>query len=240
MVLAVDIGNSNAKAGFFEGDRLIKVIPHLKQDELVSFINQNHPEKVIFGSVSVDPQVFVSKVSPSIPCLIASHNLALPVKNAYASPLTLGVDRLAGVVAAHFLYPGQNCLVIDIGTCITYDILESNGIYKGGSISPGIFIKFKALNTFTARLPFVEAVSDFPTIGINTTESIQSGVLLGTLSEIEGMIQKLSNNYSNIKTIICGGDAKFFESKIKAPIFVVPELVLIGLNRILHYNASYI
>src|SRR5690606_38717139 len=131
----------------------------------------------IFGSVSVDPEVFITKIPPSIRCWVADHKLKLPITNAYASPLTLGIDRLAGVVAANFLFPGQNCLVVDIGTCITYDIIESNGTYGGGSISPGIQLKFKALHTFTARLPFVEAVTNFPTIGENTTASIQSGVL---------------------------------------------------------------
>ncbi len=240
MNIAIDIGNSKAKAGIFEGDQQVSTIPHLAHDELVQFIEENRPEHVIFGSVNVDPQVFIHKISPSIRCWIANHQLKLPIKSAYTTPLTLGIDRIAGVVAANHLYPAQNCLVIDIGTCITYDVIESSGTYKGGSISPGIRIKFKALNTFTARLPFVEAVTDFPTIGADTTTSIQSGVLLGTLAEIEGMIQKLSFNFSDFKTIICGGDSKFFESKIKAPIFVVPELVLIGLNRILQYNASHI
>ena len=240
MNIAIDIGNSAAKAGIFEGDRLMKTVPYLAHDELVKFIEENKPDHVIFGSVNVDPQAFIDKVAPPVRCWVANHKLKTPIKNAYATPLTLGVDRLAGVVAAHYLYPAQNCLVIDIGTCITYDVIESDGTYKGGSISPGIRIKFKALNTFTARLPFVEAVTDFPTIGADTTTSIQSGVLLGTLAEIEGMIQKLSFNFSDFKTIICGGDSKFFESKIKAPIFVVPELVLIGLNRLLQYNASHI
>lgn len=240
MNIAIDIGNSFAKAGFFQGEKLIKVRASLAHHDLIQFIEESAPENVIFGSVSLDPRQFIDGISSAIRCVIADHNLKFPIKNTYTSPLTLGIDRLAGVVGAHFLYPEENCLVVDMGTCITYDLIESNGTYKGGSISPGITIKFKALNTFTARLPLVEAVTDFPTIGQNTTESIQSGVLLGTLAEIEGMIQKLGVNFSNFRTIICGGDAKFFESKIKAPIFVVPELVLIGLNRILQYNASYI
>src|SRR5690606_39004433 len=130
-----------------------------------------------------------------------------------------------------------NCLVIDAGTCITFDLVDSQG-YHGGTIAPGLQMKFKALNTFTARLPLLSTSASVQVLGRNTNEAIQSGVINGTIAEIEGMINQFSSEFSNLKTIICGGDAKFFESRIKATIFVIPELVLIGLNRILLYNVS--
>ena len=238
MNIAIDLGNSFAKAALFDGEVFQEKVIKVTHSELVAFVEQNNPENVIFGSVGVDPQQFIRDINSAINCVVANHTLRFPVDIHYKTPETLGIDRLAGVIAANYLYSGMNCLVIDLGTCITYDLIDSSGRYLGGSISPGLFLKFKALHTFTARLPFVDAVDNPPLIGKNTNESIQSGVIVGTLSEIEGMIAKFSTDFSNFKTIICGGDAKFFESKIKAPIFVVPELVLVGLNRILQHNAS--
>jgi type III pantothenate kinase len=136
------------------------------------------------------------------------------------------------------MFPNSNILVIDAGTCITYDFIDKNGVYQGGAISPGINLKLKALNTFTQKLPLIEFKNEFVLIGQTTEESILSGVLNGTIAEIEGIIGYYSHSFSDLKTIICGGASNFFESKIKAPIFVVPELVLIGLNRILQYNVS--
>lgn len=238
MNIAVDLGNTFAKAACFEGDEMINKPLKVTPEELIELIKKNKPEKIIFGSVGGDLNQILGKISPAIRCLVANHTLRFPIKNFYRTPETLGIDRLAGVIAAQHLYPNRNCLVIDIGTCITYDLIDHQGGYQGGSISPGLFIKFKSLHTFTAKLPFVEAVDSPPFIGKDTRESIQSGVISGTLLEIEGMINKFGIDFPNLNTIICGGDAKFFESKIKAPIFVVPELVLIGLNRILQYNAS--
>lgn len=238
MNIAVDLGNSFAKAACFEGDEMINKPLKVTPEELIELIKKNNPEQIIFGSVGGDLNQILGKISPAIRCLVADHTLRFPIKNFYKTPETLGIDRLAGVIAAQHLYPNSNCLVIDIGTCITYDLLDRLGGYHGGSISPGLFMKFKALHTFTVKLPFVEAVDNPPLIGKDTRESIQSGVISGTLLEIEGFINKFGIDFPNLNTIICGGDAKFFESKIKAPIFVVPELVLIGLNRILQYNAS--
>lgn len=238
MDIAIDLGNSFAKAGFFEREIYPEKIVKVAHEDLIALIEGNNPENVIFGSVGVNPLQFISNIDPAINCIVADHHLKFPVDLHYKTPETLGIDRLAGVIAANLLYKGVNCLVIDLGTCITYDLIDSDGLYLGGSISPGMHLKFKTLHTFTERLPFVEAVDNPPLIGKSTHESIQSGVIMGTLSEIEGMITKFSTDFSNFKTIICGGDAKFFESKIKAPIFVVPELVLVGLNRILQHNAS--
>ena len=238
MNLALDIGNSFIKAGFFSEDVLEAFFPRLSEPEVISLIQKDKPKKIIIGAVGGNLGKIVESISGSTEYFIADHSFALPIENRYETPSTLGIDRLAGVVGANFLYPSQNCLVIDAGTCITYDLIDKKGVYLGGSISPGLSIKFKALHTFTARLPFLEAAENVPFTGKNTKQAIQSGVINGTVAEIEGIIAEYSRQFSKIKAIICGGDANFFESKIKAPIFVVPELVLIGLNRILRHNAS--
>lgn len=239
MNLAIDLGNTFAKAGFFDGDILSATISELVPAKLKELIEEKQPEQIIIGAVAKKEvvQEIVNAIPQKTNCLIADHTTPIPVNNLYETPATLGMDRLAAAIGANFLFPDDTCLVIDCGTCITFDIIDRQG-YQGGAISPGLNMKFKALNTFTAHLPFLEANIQAPLVGKNTSGAIQSGVVNGTVAEIEDMIRKFSLEFSNLKTIICGGDANFFESKIKATIFVVPELVLIGLNRILLYNVS--
>lgn len=238
MNLAVDLGNSFTKAAAFEGHSLKENFGKINNEALIEIIRQHNFEYMIIGAVGKDPHSFIENVPATTKVFIADHTLKYPIHSFYKTPTTLGIDRLAGIVGANYLYPQENCLVIDMGTCITYDIVDSQGNYQGGSISPGLGMKFKALHTFTAKLPFVETEKNSLLVGKDTVQSIKSGVLLGTLFEIEGMIAAYSNIFKNLKTIICGGDVNFFESKIKAPIFVTPELVLLGLNRILQHNVS--
>jgi type III pantothenate kinase len=167
-----------------------------------------------------------------------TSEIEVPVKNNYSTPHTLGMDRLAGVVGAFQLYPGTNCLVVDAGTTITCDFLDEEGHYQGGSITPGIDMRFKSLSEYTDKLPLVESDWDSPPfIGNNTEGSIRSGVLNGVVSEIEGIIRRYDHKFSNLKVIICGGDAQYFESRLKDSIFA-PHLVLIGLNSILMYHVQ--
>ena len=123
-------------------------------------------------------------------------------------------------------------------TLITYELLDKNGVFQGGLISPGMRMRFSALHTFTKRLPLVEPENDSVFIGKSTLQSMQSGVVNGILAEIEGIIERYRHETSTLCVVTCGGDAPFFESKLKHPIFAVPELVLIGLNRILLYNVA--
>lgn len=240
MNLVIDIGNSLVKAAWFDGDELKELLSPIEEPELLSLVAKK-PKNTIIGAVGRNLQSVIEAFSGVSHVMVADHTLKYPIKNQYATPATLGIDRLAGVVAAHHLFPKENCLVIDIGTCITYDFLDCQSNYYGGGISPGANMKFKALHTFTAKLPFVQAgTEEPPLVGPNTEQSIRSGVLWGTVYEIEGMIAAYAKKYPNLKTIICGGNTKFFESKIKAPIFVAPELVLLGLNRILQHNVSYL
>jgi type III pantothenate kinase len=164
--------------------------------------------------------------------------LPLPVKNGYATPQTLGVDRIAAACGANALFPENNCLVIDAGTCVTYEFVDATGVYRGGAISPGLKMRFQALSVLTARLPLVEPVHTPELTGASTASCIQSGVVIGLMEEMNGVIRRYEEKFDKLRVILCGGDTPFFENQLKASIFASPELVLSGLNSILSYNVN--
>jgi type III pantothenate kinase len=164
-----------------------------------------------------------------------THETPLPIKNLYATPQTLGCDRLAAVVGAAHLYPNQNLLVIDAGTAITYELLSAKGEYLGGNISPGISLRFKALHHYTGKLPLCERADSYAPVGTDTQSAIAAGVLNGVLYEVQANVEQFSLKIPNLIAILTGGDADFFANRLKKPIFVVCDLVLIGLNRILEH-----
>ncbi|PSR55606.1 type III pantothenate kinase [Adhaeribacter arboris] len=233
--IAVDIGNTRIKYGVFDEKGLVKADQVQSLQELTDVVVHGQVQHAIISSVRYLEQVLFSVpgkivwLSPTVP---------VPITNNYGTPETLGMDRLAAVIGANFLYPNQDCLIIDAGTCITFDFIDRHASYYGGSISPGLDMKFKALHTFTGKLPLVEQAEKFkvPLVGRNTIECLKSGVLNGSLAEVTGIITDYKQQSPDLIIIVCGGDAPFFEKNIKAPIFVVPDLVLIGLNRILNYN----
>ncbi len=167
-----------------------------------------------------------------------SHETALPIVNGYKTPETLGRDRLAAIVAANDLFPQKNCLVIDAGTCITYDFIDKLKKYYGGSITPGIEMRLKAMNTFTAKLPLVAQKKLSATIGNDTVSSIRIGAQHGATLEIKGNIQDYTTLFGSLQVLLTGGDAKYFARNLKTQIFVNQNLVLIGLNKILNYNVQ--
>lgn len=166
------------------------------------------------------------------------HTTRLPIANLYETPETLGEDRLAAAVGANELFPDQNLLVIDAGTAVTYDFVSDKNQFWGGNISPGLEMRFKALNQFTGRLPLVGPGDTFQQIGRNTVEAIRAGVQNGLIFEMEQTIERFNRNYQNLQIIMTGGDSYFFDKKLKYSIFVHLNLTLIGLNRILEHNAE--
>lgn len=236
--IVLDIGNTGGKYGIFEEDALVSQGSFKEQEGLPQQVATQSFDHAIIASVSggaVEQIKAGLSVSGSI--IVLSAQTALPVFNDYKTPETLGADRIAAAVAANYFFPGRNCLTIDAGTAITYDFINAQGYYQGGGIAPGIQMKFKALHNFTGRLPLVQQIkADFPLIGQTTQESLESGVLGGTVAEVEGIIEAYRQKSDHLVVILCGGDAGFFESTIKHPIFVIPELVLIGLQRILRHN----
>jgi len=236
MNLVVDMGNTRIKTGVFHGDELIQErIDHSVAD-LLQFIQEIKPEALLISSVGMEVSAFLQQIDEDIPVVVLDQTTPIPIKNNYKSPETLGVDRIAGVVGGNVLFPEENCLVIDTGTCITYDFIDDQGQFWGGGISPGLSMKIEALHNFTANLPLIELENEVALIGQNTKESMLSGVVNGTLAEIEEIIRMYRSKFADLQIIICGGDSNFFKSKIKADIFIVPNLVLMGLNRILQHN----
>ncbi|MHA6248636.1 type III pantothenate kinase [Pontibacter sp. CAU 1760] len=235
--LAIDIGNTGTKYGIFEGDALVAQGYFEGQDALPEALQAQVFDHAIIASVAQSGLPMQQRLSVTGKLVELSAQTALPVSNLYKTPQTLGVDRIAAAVGANYLFPERNCLVFDAGTCITHDFVDQHGQYHGGGISPGLTMKFKALHTFTQRLPLVQRTGDaFPLTGQTTEESIRSGVLAGTVAELNGFIQAYSEKAVDLVVVLCGGDAGFFESNLKGRIFVIPELVLIGLHRILTYN----
>jgi type III pantothenate kinase len=238
MNLILDIGNTRIKAACFNNTELTQKQVFKDFDALKRFLSGKSFNHAIVSSVSTNADLVI----PQLP--VAGHNIKLtsslgfPITIAYDTPQTLGVDRIAAACGAFQLFPNTDCLVIDMGTCITYDLLSSNGVYEGGAIAPGVKMRFAAMNHFTARLPLVEPISDAPLTGKSTVASMQSGVINGILEEIKGFTSRYQSDHPKLKTVACGGDIVFFENKIKPSIFVAPDLVLIGLNRILLHHIN--
>jgi type III pantothenate kinase len=171
--------------------------------------------------------------------LVLNSTTPIPVSNCYKTPNTLGNDRIALVVGATVHYSGHNVLVIDAGTCITYDFINAEQEYLGGSISPGIRMRYSALHQYTSQLPMLKTEEKAALIGGDTEESIHSGVINGVLAEIDGVIQRYIEQYPDVKVVVTGGNVKLFDKGLKNTIFASPNLLMEGLNKILDYNESY-
>ncbi|HMG90477.1 MAG TPA: type III pantothenate kinase [Chryseolinea sp.] len=238
MNIVVDYGNTSAKVGVFEGDKLTMQYNFQKAEELKEFLENFSAVSFIISSVTKDPAEVLPWATQAKRKLILNPQLPLPVKIKYATPSTLGVDRIAGVCGAQHMFPKTNVLVIDAGTCITYDFLDRDGNFLGGGISPGLMMRFNAVHNFTARLPLVPLIEEAPLIGDSTESCIQSGVINGLIEELSGIIRLYRQKFEGLSVILSGGDARFFENKLKGSIFAVPELVLSGLNSILIHNVG--
>ncbi len=238
MNLVIDYGNSSAKVGIFQHHALISKMVFTNPRELQHFVQNFSGHYCIVSSVNHDSTEIAGWASHFKTSLVLNKNTALPVKNLYATPETLGVDRIAAACGARVLYPERNCLVIDAGTCITYEFLDAEGNYHGGAISPGLLMRFHALHQLTARLPLIEPSQSPGLIGNSTKTCIQSGVEIGVIEEMNGVIRRYEEKFDKLQVILCGGDTAFFENQLKASIFASPELVLSGLNSILIYNVN--
>ncbi len=242
MNLCIDIGNTRAKAAIFTPDENlldIKYYPEEITAEDVAKIKEEYPIKqAILASVANHSEALTTALQ-SLPFYIPlSHTTPLPVQLNYDTPTTLGRDRIAVVVAGNALFANSDLLVIDAGTCITYDFIDKKAVYHGGSISPGFHMKFKALHSFTDQLPLIETNETEGITGKTTRASIISGVIYGTIAEIGGIISFYRAKYPGLKVLMTGGDSAYFDSMLKSRIFVLPNLLLQGLNQILIYNGS--
>ena len=238
MNLTVDSGNTFSKIGWFEGNALRHYELRLTFPEMLEAVRSIPVERVIFSSVSHEVEKIRPAFQPNVPILSLDSQTPVPVVKEYDTPDTLGADRIAAAVGAAELFPHEDRLVIDMGTCITYDFVDRAGRFQGGAISPGMGMRFKAMHSFTQRLPLVEPESEAPLVGKSTRQSMLSGVVNGLTAELNGFVAAHRAASPECRVVLCGGDAPYFASKFQLSVSVMPELVLIGLNRILNYNVD--
>jgi len=247
MNVAIDWGNSSLKVGWFDGPALIQIAQFSTVAELAHALSQQPAQRGIVSSTSQSADVLERQLaelcigSVVTRWLFLNGQTPVPIQKDYDTPHTLGADRIAAAVGAMFLYPGEHCLILDLGTCITADWLDSEGIFRGGLISPGLRMRLRAMHQFTARLPLLEINRNNPLAwprldARNTHEAMLSGAMNGMRLELDGIIDEYRQRHPASRVLMCGGDGPLFESRLKPPIFAVPPLVLWGLNRILHYN----
>ena len=238
MNLVIDIGNTRIKAAVFDGKKLIAchIIRSFKESSFTALINRYAIRAVIFSSVVKEEKILGA--SEFLQVFYLNHNTALPIVNDYATPATLGTDRLANACGAALLFKNKNCLTLDAGTCLKFDLITADAHYKGGAISPGLNMRYKALHDYTGRLPLVKQTDNVALTGNTTQTSIASGVQNGIIAEAEYLIAEYKKLYKGLKVVVTGGDMTFFADRLKTHIFAAPDLTLVGLNSILNYNLS--
>ena len=239
MNFIIDTGNTLTKLALFQGKEMVAFTSFTGVDTqiIVKFCEANaNIRNVIISSVRDYPPEMESFLSERYRTIVFNEMTPVPVNNRYETPQTLGKDRLAGAIGARQLIPATDILVIDAGTAITYDLVTAEGNYLGGGISPGISMRYKALHTFTGRLPLLDIADFAPLIAANTVSSIHSGVLNGVLAEVDGIIRNYQQMYPGLKIILSGGDYNYFDKQLKIKTFAAPNLVLEGLNLILNLN----
>lgn len=231
--VVIDIGNTLYKVALFEKNKLLEVFETEKEVACIAQIRSYATEYILLSSVRKDLEFFLDKIDAQV--FVLDHHLPVPIKNKYQSPETLGMDRLAAAVGAKSFFPDKPCLVIDLGTCITYDFVSAENEFLGGMIAPGVRMRLQAMHQFTQKLPLVEwqPEKDVPITGRNTQEAILSGAVNGVKGEIYSLRVYYQTLYPDLQTILCGGDSLYFENIKKSNTFAVPKLVLYGLNKIL-------
>lgn len=242
MNLIIDVGNSNVKLAVFQQDKLLhKSITELKRlEESVETLISKFPniEKVIISSVGKLQNSQIQNIKKRSATLILDSDTKIPFNNLYKTPKTLGVDRIALVSASVYQFPNKNVLIIDAGTCITYDFINKGNDYLGGAISPGIRVRYQSLHHLTANLPLLEPNITNELIGNTTAGAIHSGVVNGVLKEIDGIIDEYQKKYSDLTVILTGGDANLLSNQLKNSIFANSNFLLEGLNYILEFNSN--
>jgi type III pantothenate kinase len=240
MNLIADIGNTNIKLVVFDGKKKLAQtrLNELSCEDIEKELSGFKIDKAIISSVRSISPLLPELLFPNIPFVhVLSYKSLLPFKIEYTTPETLGTDRIAAIAGSFDLFPDSEILVIDAGTAITFDFLSS-GSFRGGNISPGLKMRFKALNQFTDKLPLVSQSESFTFPGQNTNDAILAGVITGVTYEINEYIRTFENKLTDFKIILTGGDSEFLKSKINHHIIYMPDIVVDGLNYILDYNAK--
>jgi type III pantothenate kinase len=244
--LVIDVGNSFTKVAIFDNREIVDLFKfdQFAVDNLPGVVKRRVIDHAIISTVDQDVESLEEYLKSKYNYIRFHTGIHSNIINHYKTPQTLGLDRFAAVIGAAAVLPVKNCLIIDAGTCITYDFVDKDMNYWGGSISPGLSMRFKAVNTFTERLPLFEYDPEFNSYyGTETKSAILSGIQQGLVHEALGFIQDYASNYSDLHVILCGGDVKFFDTRLKNSIFAdslktEPQLVLIGLNEVIHQNTN--
>jgi type III pantothenate kinase len=236
--LCLDFGNTRLKAAIFENELITEEL-YLTDDNtatLEQLLNKYQPQRSILSSVINHNEAIETLLSSRS----AFHKLSLSTKLNFLTPVgkpeTIGADRLALVAAAVHFFPGKNNLIIGLGSCITYNFVNQYRQFLGGSISPGMDMRFKSMHDFTAKLPLVQADWNFPLIGYDTKTNLQSGVITGMASEIDGFIEKYGQKYGNFNVVLTGGNSGYFASQLKNKIFADHHFLFKGLYALSELN----
>ena len=241
MNLVVDIGNTLLKLAVFDGGRLVaqQCVGELREETFAGLLGGARAARAVVASTRGEAPAIVEAVRRHTDHLLEfTPATPVPIGNAYLTPATLGRDRLAAAVGAATLYPRRNALIVDFGTAVTLDFVSADGVFRGGCISPGMAMRFRALHEYTAALPLCDATDSAELLGRTTDEAVRLGVMNSLAFEIEGYIARMQGEIEDLCVIFTGGDTNFFAKRIKNTIFANCNLVFWGLNRILEYNAS--
>ncbi len=241
MNLIIDVGNTYTKLAVFELDNMLEkaVVETVDILKKIKKFQKKYSEieKAILSSVGKIDKSDFNYLKSEFKLEVLSHETRLPFKNLYTTPKTLGIDRIALVCASVQQYPSQNVLIIDAGTCITFDFINANNDYLGGAISPGIDMRYRALHNQTANLPLLTIKETKDIIGTSTEQAMHSGVINGVLSEIDGNVNVYKTKYPDLTVILTGGNTKMLSKQLKSSIFANSNFLLEGLNFILQYNS---
>jgi type III pantothenate kinase len=240
MLLAIDVGNTQIKLAVFEQNNIkIQKIVSLSswKIEVQNILDFNDLiDNIIVSSVGHLDENEFKNITSKAKLNFITANSKFPFINSYTTPNTLGADRMVLAAGATLLFPNQNRLVIDAGTCVTYDFVDSDNVYHGGAISPGIKLRYESLHNYTAKLPLLSTEYPDEIIGNSTLQSIHSGIINGIIFEIDGFISSIMDNNDNFIIILTGGDAEFLAKRLKNTIFANPNFLLESLNQTFQYN----
>ncbi|OOG71799.1 type III pantothenate kinase [Flavobacterium sp. A45] len=240
MVLTIDVGNTRIKGAVFERDKMKEVFVFPKEEiqEKIEEVLKKHKKvtHLVVASVGdVDKNSFL-RFQNELDVWFVSPEDNFPFANNYATPKTLGIDRMVLAAGATLQFQGQNRLIIDAGTCVTYDFVDENDVYHGGAISPGLRLRYESLHNFTEKLPLLTLQSPRYFVGDSTTEAIHSGVVNGLVYEINGFVDEYQSKYPNFIIILTGGDTEFLAKRLKNTIFANSNFLLESLNQIFQYK----
>jgi len=236
MLASIDIGNSQVKIGLFKEDKLIKT-ENVASSAIIFYLQEHDVRNVVISTVKENSSVVTELVKLYPNLLILKHETPVPLNIDYETPNTLGVDRVAAAIGAINRFDGP-LVVVDAGSCITCDLIDDKNVFRGGTISPGLQMRLQAMHTFTAKLPLLKLTSPKQLVGRSTDDAMLSGVVNGSQQEITGLVGQYQKKYPDLKVIICGGDVIYFDKIMEFNIFVLPNLVLEGLNAILRFNGK--